>query len=92
MTEFGHIAARGAGVFFDAWGAGPFEIDIGGRIYRFEDSDRFGPALIKRDGDPKKHPYPPERHPFWQAWERWRAQGRRVAEDGVRCIYEWEAA
>lgn len=87
MSEFGHIHGRGDGVFFDAWGVGPFVIAAGGRSYRFEDSDRFGPALVKKNGDPLASPWPPERCPFWRAHSIWRRQGRRT-EDGIICIWD----
>jgi hypothetical protein len=88
VSEFGHFYARGDGFCIDSWGAGPFLIEAGGKQYRFEDSDRFGPSLIKKNGDPLANPYPGERSPFWKAHYAWLKQGRRVAEDGVTCIWE----
>ncbi len=87
MTGFGHTAINGNGFFADSWGRGPFEIEANGKTYRFEDSDMFGPALLRKDGELRANPYPNERSPFWRAHSLWRKQGRRVADDGVTCIW-----
>lgn len=50
MTEFGHTAVRAPGFCADSWGVGPFII----RGIRFEDSDRFGPYFIRKDGRERK--------------------------------------
>lgn len=87
MTEFGHFASIGGGVCVDYWGAGPFWIRAdNGKLYRFSDSDRFGPYLATKLGDPTKNPYPRERHPFWRAHRIWARQGRRL--DGDKCIWD----
>jgi hypothetical protein len=87
MTEFGHWHVTTADLCVDAWGTGPFLIVAGdGKSYRFEDSDLFGPALIKKNGDPLASPWPPERCAFWRAHKIWRRQGRRT-EDG-NCIWD----
>lgn len=85
MSEFGHEFLNGSGFCIDAWGVGPFEIEAGGKMFRFEDSDRFGPSLVNKRGDTLSNPYPPEGSPFWRAHFAWVKQGRRV--DGIRCIY-----
>lgn len=90
MTEFGHNYVSGPGFHIDSWGRGPFIIHHEGKVYRFEDSDRFGPALLKKDGELKTHPYPAERSPFWRAFDAWRRQGRRVEADGETCVFELE--
>lgn len=87
MTEFGHVYGGGNGFRFDRWGVGPFTIAADGKSFRFEDSDRFGPALINSKGDPLKNRWPPERSPFWRAHRIWVRQGRRT-EDGVKCIWD----
>ncbi len=51
MSEFGHIAFRGKNVFIDVWGGGPFIMRVRDKEWRFEESDRFGPQLVKRNGD-----------------------------------------
>jgi hypothetical protein len=89
MGEFGHIYGRLAGGgCFDVWGAGPFVIEAEGRRFRFEDSDRFGPSLVKKNGDIRERPFPAEGSPFWVAHRCWASQGRRLAEDGVTCIWD----
>ncbi len=81
MAEFGHIGIIGGGVCLDGWGVGPFVINAGGKTsYRFNDSDRFGPLLPTNQ--------PGERSPFWKAHRLWKRQGRRLADDGVTCIYD----
>lgn len=88
-SNFGHYAASNGRTFFlDGWGAGPFLIYAGGRWFRFEDSDRFGPHLIRKNGEIRRNPYPAERSPFWRAHQLWRQQGRRVADDGITCIWD----
>jgi hypothetical protein len=89
MTEFGHEWSRPAGVCIDSYGIGPFVVvAANGKSYRFEDSDWFGPQLINKVGDPLKHPWPAESSPFWAAHLAWLRQGRRVADDGVTCVWE----
>ena len=87
MGEFGHTGIVGAGFCIDSWGAGPFVIDAAGKQYRFEDSDRFGPSTLRKDGEIAVR-QPGEKSPFWQAHFAWLRQGRRTAENGVTCIYE----
>jgi hypothetical protein len=86
MTEFGHTAIRMDGAIIDCWGAGPFRIKVGERVYLFEDSDRFGPAILhKRTLNPADR-QPGEAHPFWPAWHMWVKGGRKVGEDGL-CVW-----
>lgn len=88
MAEFGHEFSNGGGMCIDTWGVGPFVIKGEQKgLWRFEDSDRFGPALIGKDGDLLKNPYPGERSPFWRAHTLWVRQGRRTEADGVTCIW-----
>ena len=87
MSEFDHTGIIGTGICIDSWGAGPFVIVVGETRWRFEDSDRFGPLLINRRGEPLSNPYPPERSRFWRAHRIWVRQGRRT-EDGVTCIWD----
>ena len=97
MSEFGHNHLIGAlkagkesyGICIDGWGAGPFVIMHDGKLWRFEDSDRFGPALVKRNGDPLAKPWPGERSVFWRLHHIWRKQGRRFADDGTTCVLEY---
>lgn len=87
MGEFGHFGIIGGGVCLDSWGAGPFVIEAGGRFWRFEDSDRFGPSIILKNGNPAAQ-QPGERSPFWIAHWAWMKQGRRVEDDGMTCIHD----
>lgn len=85
MSEFGHEAMRGKlygkPVFIDSWGAGPFILTAGGKVYYFEDSDRFGPIPLDAKGNPRNDPfYYDEKSPFWRVWERWKAEGRKTME------------
>jgi hypothetical protein len=86
-SDFGHISSIGGGLCFDAWGAGPFCIVAGGKSFRFEDSDRFGPSLVKKNGDVCANPWPGERSQFWRAHRIWVRQGRRT-EDGENCVWD----
>lgn len=86
--EFGHHGYRGDGFVMDGWGSGPFVIQVGGKSFRFGDSDRFGPYLCDKHGTPLKNEYPPERSPFWRAHRIWKKQGRRLAKDGGACIWD----
>lgn len=74
--------------WIDTWGAGPFLIEVAGESWRFEDSDRFGPIFIKKNGDPLASQYLAERSPFWRAHRLWRRQGRPMHEDGITCCWE----
>jgi hypothetical protein len=87
MTEFGHTGIIGTDICIDIWGTGPFVIVVNGKSYRFEDSDRFGPALVNRRGDPLANPWPSERSPFWRAHRIWLRQGRRL-KDEINCIWD----
>jgi hypothetical protein len=80
MTDFGHRYARCPGICIDIWGAGPFII---GR-WRFEDSDRFGPNFIRKDGQPRNPPK--EYDSFWNLYKRWRDNNRPMEKDGITCI------
>lgn len=91
MSEFGHSYATGAGVHMDTWGEGPFKIEFAGREYRFEDSDRFGPVPLKKNGwDVREPGYFGEKSPFWYPWGKWVEQGRRLEADQQTCIWDHE--
>ncbi len=87
MGNFGHIHSRGSTMNLDSWGAGPFVIEAEGKTFRFEDSDQFGPALLRKDGALKANPYPEGRSPFWRAYWLWKKQGRQVKDDKTTCIW-----
>ena len=90
MAEFGHVGIIGGGVCIDSWGAGPFVIGHEGKSWRFEDSDRFGPHLVRKDGEIAAR-QPGERSPFWDAHRAWVFQGRRLADDKMTCIFRLPA-
>lgn len=87
MSEWGHFyLQRGGGFFVDHWGAGPFTITDGQKTWRFEDSERFGPVPVNKDGDPNGRFFG-ERNRFWKVYYEWVRLGRRVSKDG-ECILE----
>ena len=89
MSEFGHTGVIVAGFgCLDSWGAGPFVLSVEDKSFRFEDSDRFGPLFLKKDGDPREKQCLPEHSPFWRAHRIWVRQGRRTADDGVTCLWD----
>lgn len=85
--EFGHDYGSFRGMRIDSWGAGPFEIEVRDRVYRFEDSDMFGPHRVNADGDPSSVDFG-ARSPFWEAHRLWVSQGRRLEDDKRRCIWD----
>lgn len=87
VKEFGHVGVIGIGLCVDTWGTGPFVIIVGAKQYRFDDSDRFGPLFIRKDGNVAENALG-ERSPFWKAHRIWRQQGRRLEEDGITCIFD----
>jgi hypothetical protein len=89
MADYGHQYGNVGGAFIDSWGRGPFVIEIGRKSFRFEDSDMFGPTRLRPDGEiDERHPFFGERSPFWEAFYAWRKGGRRVAEDGITCVWD----
>lgn len=90
MSEFGHTAYIGSGFYVDAWGRGPFVIEYDEKVWRFEDSDRFGPSLLTKRNQIRKNPFPPSNSPFWELHRRWVQQGRRVEDDGVKCVVDYQ--
>lgn len=76
------MAARAAST---PWGAGPFVIEVDGKSFRFDDSDRFGPYIITSAGDIATR-QPTERSPFWRVHRIWVRQGRRVENE--RCLWD----
>ena len=63
-------------------------IDVLGRHYIFDHSDRFGPLLVKKNGAPCVNQPISEKHPFWKGFMPWLRQGKRVV-DGV-AVWEIE--
>jgi len=79
--EYGHSGGIvGRGGFIDSWGHGPLIIEVDGKTFRFEDSDRFGPVPLNADDEPSAKAWFGQRSPFWRGWKLWVAQGRRTAK------------
>lgn len=88
MAEFGHTGIVSQGICIDNWGAGPFFITADGKTFRFGDSDRFGPYICDKHGNPvERGTYPKEKSPFWRAHFLWVKQGRKLEDDGRTCIW-----
>lgn len=60
--------------------------DAQGKTWVFEDHPKFGPIVLKRAGGDPKPCQPGERSPFWQAWNAWKDQGKRLAGDA--CVWD----
>lgn len=94
MSEFGHNAVQltaGAGIldFIDGWGSGPFMFRIDGRRVFFEDSDRFGPAVLRQSDWSPSDRQPGERSRFWDAYGMWRKAGRPLRGGGRIKVAVW---
>jgi hypothetical protein len=87
--DFGHLYLNNGDAHFDIWGAGPFRIYLAypGKNFLFEDSDRFGPVPLLKNGNIREPGYFADSSQFWYAWGKWKHQGRRLADDGCTCIW-----
>lgn len=64
---------------------GDYRIKVDGKIYTFEFSDRFGPIVLNRRGDPmSKQPGP--KNKFWWAVSSWKQRGKEIDDDGL-CVW-----
>src|ERR1044071_3439547 len=70
-------------IFIDQFGSGDYEIEVRGKIVRFDWSDQFGPLPINKDGSEARSIGP--RHGFWRAASLWKLQGMRL--EGKRAIW-----
>lgn len=89
MSGYGHLHSGTSmrdGGFLDVWGRGPFVIEVGDKSYRFEDSNQFGPSLLRKDNEIASR-QPGANSPFWDAWRAWVDQGRMIKEGGETCFY-----
>jgi hypothetical protein len=60
-------------------------INIGGKVFRFDFSDRFGPLVLAKNGSLLER-QPGPRSPFWAAIDAWVRQGKQIGDDGI-CIW-----
>jgi hypothetical protein len=78
--DYGHTAMSaqigGRAVYIDSWSSGQFVIRIGSQTIRFEESGRFGPLFIDKEGNPLPDQEMPESSPFWKTYQSWRNNGR----------------
>jgi hypothetical protein len=86
VSEFGHTGKIIGGAFVDTWGDNQFVMRLRDKAFRFSDSDRFGPLFERKNGTPLENQNAPQ--VFWATHKIWRDQGRRVAEDGVTCVWD----
>lgn len=88
MSEFGYFAwTTPDGTRWHYNGAGHFVLTTpDGREHRFEDSDRWGPVRLRKDGEISDARPWGEKHSFWSVYGAWRGQNRPIAEDGGTCI------
>lgn len=94
MGEFGHTSARvfvgdGSFAMVDAWGTGPFMFRIDGRRVFFEDSDMFGPSVLRKSDMQPSDRQPAEKSRFWDAYGMWRKAGRPVRGKGRVKVAVW---
>lgn len=61
-------------IMIDCYDGDEYFIDVGGKLIRFEWSDRFGPLPLRKDGSEMTSIGPS--HKFWKAVSWWNAQGR----------------
>ena len=59
-------------------GPGVHYVMVKGDVVYFTFSERFGPWMTDRLGDPLKKQPISERHPFWAPFEAWLAAHRRA--------------
>jgi hypothetical protein len=78
MVEYGHNAIQCKGIFIDSWGAGPYILTAGGKVFYFEDSTQFGPLQLNAKGEPKNCGMFEEKCSFWSVWKRWVGEGRQT--------------
>ena len=46
------------------------QIEVDGRIWRFDFDKRFGPLWLRKDGEPRKCQFPTSKR-VWDAFENW---------------------
>lgn len=75
MTGFGAI-------HIDSWSSGPYKMPVKDKYVLFEDSDRFGPLFVCKNGASKENQSACKL--FWTHYERWREIGKPL--DGDVCV------
>jgi hypothetical protein len=70
-------------IFVDCWTDFTAVIEVNGRDYYFEWSDRFGPRAVNKDGSERKREWTKT---VWDCVQAWCDQGKRL--DGDRCVYD----
>lgn len=82
MSGYGHKAINGHidGMMFhlDSWGGPPLVFLIDGKRVLFEDSDMFGPSVLRWSDHHPKAIQPGSRNRFWDAYMMWRKAHRPV--------------
>ena len=93
MDDFGHTSSAfsidGLPVHIDTWGAGPFMFRIDGKRVFFEDSARFGPAVLRKSDMNPSDRQPGEKARFWDAYGMWFKAGRPVRGKGRVKVAVW---
>jgi hypothetical protein len=72
------------GQFLVISGTSDINLQIHGKVFTFEFSDRFGPQFSTIRG--KEKPAPPVKSTFWKALYLWIQQGKRM--DGPECVWD----
>lgn len=93
MSDFGNNSFSGRidGMAFhvSSYGAGPFMFRIDGKRVFFEDSDMFGPVVVRKsDWNPSER-QPSEKSRFWDAYGMWRKAGRPFRGIGKVKVARW---
>ena len=93
MAEFGRNSKAfiidGRPVHIDGWGAGPFMFRIDGKRIFFEDSDRWGPSVLRTSDWNPSDRQPGEKSRFWDAYGMWRKAGRPLRGVGKIKVAVW---
>jgi len=66
----------GSPFHMSSFGSGPFMFRIDGKRVFFEDSDMFGPSVLRKSDWNPSACQPGERSRFWDAYCMWRKVGR----------------
>lgn len=82
MAGYGHKATNGLidgqPFFMDTWAGPSLVFIIDGKRWLFEDSDMFGPSVLRWSDHHPRANQPGSRSRFWDAYGMWRKAGRPV--------------